>query len=374
MGLAVVLLAVGLVAPPWVRGLSFVVRAAGLQGSVAGFVAGWGSVPVQTSELRIPTRHGDVRARLYLPERRSGRLVVLTSGVHSDGIDEPRLRKLAQDLAAGGHPVLTPEPPDLLHYEISPRIPDVITDVTLWVVERADLVPDGRVNLFGISFSGGMSVIAAGRPELYPHVAAVLSFGGHGDLSRVLNFLCTGVQSDGVRRAPHDYGVAVLLLNVVERLVPTEQLEPLRVGILTFLRASNLTLSDGKQAEATFTRARELQTEMREPAASLMGFVNQRNVASLGTSLLPFSRDLGETLGMSPERAPHPIAPVYLVHGSEDSVIPAIEASSLARSLAPGADVHLLITPLVTHAELDRAGGLKEAWRLVGFWSDLLSE
>ncbi len=64
----------------------------------------------------------------------------------------------------------------------------------------------------------------------------------------------------------------------------------------------------------------------------------------------------------------------YLLHGAGDNVIPAAETVALARNLAErGADVHALVTPLITHAEVDRAARASDAWALVGFWSDVLS-
>lgn len=369
-----VLLALALwTGPERLRGLSFVLRAAGMKGEVAEAVARWGTGPYDVSDLRVPTRHGAVRARLYRPlEPRRGRTVVLTSGVHADGIDEPRLMKLAGDLAAGGHMVLTPEPPDLLRYEITPRLPDIIEDAAAWAASQKDLAPDGKVDLFGISFSGGLSVVASGRPALKGKVAATLSFGGHGDLSRVLAFLCTGVLPDGSHLAPHDYGVVVILLNVADKLVPPAQVEPLRNGIRTFLRASHLTLTDGALAEKTFARARELQAQMPEPAATLMKHVNTRDVAALGPLLLPYVKAFSADPALSPERSPAPSSPVYLLHGEGDTVIPAMESALLAKALRPYTDVHALATPLISHAEVDRQAGVGDVWRLVEFWASLL--
>ena len=82
----------------------------------------------------------------------------------------------------------------------------------------------------GISFGGGLSVVAASR--LGDRAAWVLSFGGHGDLPRALRYLCTGVLPDGQTRPPHDYGVVIILLGVADRLVPADQVEPLRQGDL----------------------------------------------------------------------------------------------------------------------------------------------
>ncbi|MFP2908535.1 hypothetical protein ACLESD_26470 [Pyxidicoccus sp. 3LFB2] len=360
--------------PDRLRGLAFVVRAAGMQGDTAEALARWRTVPFEVSDVSVPTRHGPVRARLYRPAERYGRTVVLTSGVHADGIDEPRLVKLAGDLATGGQWVLTPEPPDLLRYEITPRLPDVIEDAAAWASAQPELAPDGKVDLFGISFSGGLSVVASGRPALKGKVAATLSFGGHGDLPRVLAFLCTGELADGTRLTPHDYGVVVILLNVADRLVPPEQVEPLRAAIRTFLRASHLTLTDKALAEQTFARARTLQSELPGPASALMGHVNARNVAALGPLLLPYVKAFAADPALSPARSPAPGSPVYLLHGEGDTVIPALESALLADTLRPHTEVHQLATPLISHAEVDRQAGAADVWRLVGFWSDLLDE
>jgi len=373
------ILAVGLIAalfllPDTLRGLSLVIRAASLQEGWTGALGRLRTGPFDVSDLQVPSRYGPLRARLYRPREPRGHPVVLTSGVHADGIDEPRLVKLARDLAVGGQVVLTPEPTDLLRYEITPRLTDMIEDAATWLSGQKELAPDGKVSLFGISFSGGLSVVAAGRPALKNKVAAALSLGGHGDLSRVLAFLCTGTLPDGQHLKPHDYGVVVILLNVAGRLAPPEQVEPLRAGIRTFLRASHLTLTDARRAEETFEEARKLQRQLPEPAATLMGYVNTRDVAALGPVLLPHVKAFAADPAVSPERAPPPRSPVYLLHGADDTVIPAIEASLLAEALRPHTRVHLLPTPLITHAEFDRSARAAEVWKLVSFWADLIDE
>lgn len=372
--LAACLIAALVLLPDTLRGLALVIRAADMKEGWAGPLGRWQTSPVEVSDLRVPSRHGSLRARLYRPREPRGHPVVLTSGVHADGIDEPRLVKLARDLATGGQVVLTPEPTDLLRYEITPRLTDMIEDSASWLSGQKELAPDGKVSLFGISFSGGLSVVAAGRPALENKVAATLSLGGHGELSRVLAFLCTGTLPNGEHLAPHDYGVVVILLNVADRLVPPEQAEPLRAGIRTFLRASHLTLTHARRAEETFEDARKQQRQLAEPAATLMGYVNTRDVAALGPILLPHVQAFAADPSVSPERSPPPKSPVYLLHGADDTVIPAMEASLLAQALRPHTKVHLLPTPLITHAEFDRDASVTDVWKLVSFWANLIDE
>ncbi|ADO72718.1 hypothetical protein [Stigmatella aurantiaca] len=370
LGLLGLLLAI----PDDLRALSLVLRASGRHDGWAGVLLSWRTQPVEVSSLQVPTRYGPLRARLYWPQEHRGHTVVLTSGVHADGIDEPRLVTLARALATEGLPVLTPEPVDLLRYEITPRLTDMLEDAAVWTTQQPSLAPDGKVNLFGISFSGGLSIVAAGRPRLKDKVVATLSLGGHGDLSRVLAFLCTGVKPDGQRLKPHDYGVVILLLNVAGQLVPPEQVEPLREAIRTFLRASHLTLTDARRAEETFEEARRMQARMPEPSARLMGYVNTRDVAALGPLLLPHVQSFAADPSVSPERSPAPPSPVYLLHGADDTVIPAIESALLRQALEPHTEVHRLATPLITHAEFDRGAGMMDVWSLITFWSRLLAE
>jgi fermentation-respiration switch protein FrsA (DUF1100 family) len=97
-------------------------------------------------------------------------------------------------------------------------------------------------------------------------------------------------------------------------------------------------------------------------------------VAALGPLLLPQVQAFAADPSVSPERSPAPSAPVYLLHGADDMVIPAIEATLLAQALRSQTQVHLLATPLITHAEVDRSAQLGDIWSLVSFWTQLLDE
>ena len=193
-------------------------------------------------------------------------------------------------------------------------------------------------------------------------------------MPRTLRYLCTGIQADGTRRPPHDYGVVIILLGVADRVVPADQVPLLREALLSFLEASRLDLFDKAQSAAEFERARGLATALPEPARTLMNYVNLRDVEHLGPILLPHVTALGGAPALSPALSPAPQAPVFLLHGAGDNVIPPAETVALARTLTErGADARALVTPLITHAEVDRAAGVADAWALVGFWSDVLS-
>ena len=55
---------------------------------------------VTTRDLQIPTRHGNVGARLAEPATTVSHSVIVFPGVHSGGVDEPRLALFSQRLGS----------------------------------------------------------------------------------------------------------------------------------------------------------------------------------------------------------------------------------------------------------------------------------
>jgi hypothetical protein len=307
----------------------------------------------------------------------------LVPGVHAAGIDEPRLTAFAGELAATGLEVATIELPDLTRYEFDGRSVDMIEDAALWLNAQPVAARSGKIGLMGISFAGGLTIVAAGRPAVRDHLAFVFSFGGHGDLPRALRYLCTGVEparpddpaaAAPRHRPPHDYGVAVILLSLANQMVPPSQLEPLRAGILTFLQASQLDGVEQSKADELFKQARQTAESLEDPAATLLRMVNERNVKDLGARLLPVLEKTPYSASLSPERSAPPAAPVFLLHGIDDNVIPSVETVLLAHHLREKTRVRSLLSRLITHAEADRSPGPGDVLKLVGFWADLLDQ
>jgi hypothetical protein len=110
----------GYLAVPYVRALSLIVRAANMGGQLEAIANGRARPVTIEPPTTIPTRHGHVPARFYRPQGDVERTVLLVPGIHSMGIDEPRLTALANDLAGSGVGVMTMALPDLQRYEITP--------------------------------------------------------------------------------------------------------------------------------------------------------------------------------------------------------------------------------------------------------------
>ncbi|HEY5617049.1 MAG TPA: hypothetical protein VIK60_03850 [Vicinamibacterales bacterium] len=348
------------------HGLSLVVRGANLHGVVRS-LAELDAVPHVERLVRIPIGRGSMAGRLYMPAQGSNQTVLVVSGLHPAGIDEPRLIALSRELARSHVTAVTPEIPELPRFEITPVLTDHIEQAALWLATNSELSPTGRIGLMGISFSGGLAIVAAGRPALRNRLSYVFAFGGHDDLPRVLTYLCTGIEGGPaigpwqeldpatVEGPPHDYGVAVVLLNVADHLVPPEQVTLLRDAVRRFLWASYLDGVDARAAEREFAALRTLAPGLPEPAATLLDSVNNRDVAHLGPLLLPYVASHVEAAALSPSRSPAPKAPVLLLHGRHDTVIPAAESLYLAQRLrTQRVPVRVLLTDLISHVEADQ--------------------
>ncbi len=356
------------------RTLSLLVRMGRLQGPVASHVGRWQTTTVERQTLSFTARHGPRTARLYKPARIRTRPLLLTGGVHALGIDEPRLIAFAEQLARTGTPVVTPSLPDLKEYLVTTRLTDDIEDAAraILVAPEVPHAPDGRIGMLGISFAGGLSIVAAGRDTLRDRVAFVFSMGGHAQLPPVMRYLCTGVQPDGRHHPPHDYGSVILLTNIAGDVVPADQVTPLRSAVHQFLHASHVDMFDKAQAALEFERAVALEAQLPPEARAFMHMVNTRDVAGLGRRLLPYLDRWGQEAALSPARSPAPTAPVFVMHAQGDDVIPDSEAEALGAYLrSRGTPVRVHVTPMLNHAEVRRAPSVRELIALVRMWAEL---
>jgi hypothetical protein len=327
----------------------------------------------RTTDLNVPTRYGAIAARLYTPTSPTHRTLVVFPGVHAGGVDEPRLAALAARLAGSGAAVLTVPLPDLRAYRIAPNATDQMEDAIGWAAGRADLAPEGRVGVIGVSFAGGLALVATGRPGLRGRLTSVVSLGGHADLPRAMAYSCTGRLPDGTVRPPHDYGVVLALLAGIPRLVPSDQVAGLDRAVVTFLDASSYASLDQARSASLFGEARRRADTLPEPSRTLMHWVNARETGRIGERVLPFVEELGGHSALSPERSPATDAPVFALHGLLDNVIPSTETPQLVAYLsrAGNAQVRSLLTPLVSHAEMLSDFRIGDAWRLTTFWTSV---
>jgi len=290
--------------------------------------------------------------------------------VHGGGVDEPRLDALSRRLAASGARVISAPVPDLRAYRLVPAATDTIEDCAQWLTTRADLAPSGRIAIFGVSFSGGLAIVAAGRPSIRDRISAVISMGGHDDLVTVMRYVATGELADGSKRPPHDYAVAVMLRMELPWLVPAEQLAAADSALTMFLDASSAASLAPARGGEMLAAAATAAAALPEPARDLVATAIRRDVAALGPKLLPHIEAVGSDAALSPSRSPAPAAPVFLVHGRDDNIIPTAQITALADDLrARGTRVDAIDTSFIAHAEMRSDVRLGEALALIRWWT-----
>jgi dienelactone hydrolase len=192
--------------------------------------------PVTQHEEIIQTEAGPVRARFYMPTRHpNARGLVVFHGVHYRGIDEPRMIAFAQAMAASGLNVVTPELPDIKDYRISERSIAVIGASTKWFAQQRG----APVGVMGLSFSGGLALVAAADPQYQPSMRLVFAVGSQGAMTRVADYYRTGrdTRPDGTTEilAAHEYGPLVLEYEHLDEFVPMEDAEPIRAVLRAHL-------------------------------------------------------------------------------------------------------------------------------------------
>jgi len=115
--MVVIAAALAYLSVPYVRAASLFVRVARVGGHVEEFAARHARAVTVLPPHMVPVRGGMVPAQFYRPDGRVSRSALLIPGIHSMGINEPRLTALARDLAGSGVMVMTLALPDLQRLE-----------------------------------------------------------------------------------------------------------------------------------------------------------------------------------------------------------------------------------------------------------------
>jgi dienelactone hydrolase len=316
--------------------------------------------PVRTEDVNFATNAGVVRGRLYLPVGHPDAPgFVVLHGVHHLGIDEPRLENFARAMASCGLRVLTPELPGIKDYHVDHGSVQVIGESARWFAEQTR----GPVGVLGLSFSGGLALVAAEDPMYTQDFKFVLAVGSQDVMVNVANYYLTGQERrpDGTVEVlkPHEYGPLVLEYEHLEDFVPVED----EVAIRPVLREH---LYEEKTAE-TLALAK-LNQQQRAEAEQLMDSDSPLTKSKLAASDVRHAQEMEQ---LSPhEKLRTMTTPVYLLHGQADNIIPAAETLWMERELPRTTLQAALVSPVLSHVNLDGAKpGVLDLWRLVHFFA-----
>lgn len=319
----------------------------------SGPILNWESRTFATQDVAMPTANGAVPARLYLPTgiaHPPG--IVIVHGIHHLGIDEPRLVNLARAAAASGYAVLTPQVAALADYHVDADSIATIGESAVWLERR---IGSGPVTVIGVSFAGGLALLAATDPQYAPHMRALVLMGAYGSLWRVSRFLASDqAELPGGRWIPytaHEYGALVLVYDHLDQFFPAADLPVAREAL------RDLLWEKPDDAQPLFA-------QLSPDARATMQTLFAHHVSELRPQLLRvIAMDEQQLQSLSPEGKLSELrVPVYVLHGETDDIIPSTESMWLANDV-PKQDLRaVLITPAFSH--VDPQKGVKKYDRL----------
>lgn len=329
-------------------------------------LATFGAYSVDEEDMTLADPTGlPIPARIYRPHGRADPPgLVLAHGVHYKGIGEPRLQRFARAIASAGVLVMTPELAELADYHIDPRTIDTIGESALDLRER---VHRTTVGVMGLSFAGGLSMLAAAQPRYASAISLVVAVGAHDDLERVSHFFIEDkipeVGGGTLEMKAHDYGAVVLVYGYVDHFFPARDVPTAREALRAWLHED-------------FDGARKKAEAMSAEARAKMQLVFDHREDVLGPEILDV---ITEHAGAMKAVSPHGNlgglrARVYLLHGEGDNVIPAAETRWLAADAPPGSVQNALVSPALQHVELHGEPKAKDEYDLVHFMAQVLDD
>jgi pimeloyl-ACP methyl ester carboxylesterase len=223
----------------------------------------------------------------------------------------------------------------------------------------------GPVTVVGVSFAGGLALLAACDPRYAPHIRALVLMGAYDNLGRVSRFLATSEAEfpDG-RVAPytaHDYGAAVFVYSNLEKFFPASDLSVAREALRDWL---------WEQPQD----AHRLLPRLSAAGRATMEMLLARKIDRLRPQMLDVIRlDEPQLAEMSPQgKLGNLQVPVFILHGSTDDIIPSTESLWLQREVPPKYLREVLITPAFSHVDPEKSATWVDQARLVGFLADVL--
>jgi pimeloyl-ACP methyl ester carboxylesterase len=332
-----------------------------IAGTPARSISSLDANPVSEEEISFPSLT-PTRARIFHPIgiAHPSPLVVI-HGVHHLGMDEPRLQRFARALAGHGYLVLTPQVDELADYSITKNSAAVIGDAVHELARRSGAP---KVGLLGLSFAGGMALIAASDPASARQLSVVIAIGAHDDLRRVLDFLQTSQTPapDGtlLKMPAHEYGSLVVAYSHASAYFSPADVAQARLALRTLL------WEDLPQAHS---EAAKLSLPGQARMAQLFTHDTKSLVADTQRGLAVVQAELDAASPHFYLSRVH--VPVMLLHGSADNVVPPTETLWLQRDLPPDALRAALISPAIGHVELGGASWMDQL-RLIQWMRQML--
>lgn len=328
----------------------------------------------------------NVKVAIYRAAHPRG-VYFVAPGLHFLGPDDPRLDRFCATLANAGFSVVAPYLPDFLDLSLAPTLFDDGRLAFDAAREEAQRIGVEKVALFSISFGSAIAIDLLSDPDLRSDISGALLFGGFCDFGKTVRFAATG-------QTETDAGEPVSLPNdplnhpvVFANVLPFLSLDEALVARIPEARVL-LARSWKEMCHRTWGRMELKDDALRMPFAraiadTLEPELGHRFLMGCGLApgavewLTPAIDDACASMRfLDPVSALERVsAPIVIVHGADDDVIPHYEADRLSRAVPSRSLVAKYKTGLYGHtgsSAAPLAGAAREAGTLLKMLSAMV--
>ena len=315
--------------------------------------------------ITFDSTSGTILAQLYVPEGISHpSAMVVVHGLHQLGMEEPRLVNFAKSLAETGIEVLTPQVDAIADYRVVPESIDVIGASAQQLVRLAG---GQQVGVLGLSFAGGLSLMAAADPRYADSISFVAAVGAQDDVQHVEHYLVEGETRwpDGrlLSTPPHEYGWLILIYSHPEDFFAPQDVAGARDSLRLLLH---------ENVDQAKIAAQSLSPDGRRLMNSIFDHHREAFRQKLEADL---DGHAAEAVAVSPHGRLQGIkARVLLVHGEGDDVIPPSETEWLAKDVPRGHLQKVLISRAISHVSLEQKPGWRDQFAVIDWIAIMLSD
>jgi acetyl esterase/lipase len=315
------------------------------------------------------------RAEVWTPARADGvhrvGAVLLVFGVNQKGRSHPQVQRVAAAIARTGIAVMVPDSALLRTGRLDPHEVDGVVRAFQYLTHRID-VDSEKVGLFGFSAGGSLVLLAASDARIAEHVRYVNTFGAFADARSYLASLAAHAYDlDGrvVEWHPAELAIEGYPKLVLEEVPNRTDRNLLASAYEDVMLAGSRPVSDAAIA-----------SQLGWQASCIYRLMIANNLDS--------ARDAIDNLAPETQQVLHELsplehldglrAPVFVMHGLDDDLVPYVESRNLAAALRARGLLaryeEFTIFKHVQSADLDPLSAAPQLWNLVWYLQAVLLE
>ncbi len=301
------------------------------------------------------------------PPNHRNRVAILFPGASPTAEDHPKMIMLGQVFAQNGFKVYIPRIPPLKKLDITMINVQWFTCFYQWIIDVENVKPQ-QIFMAGMSYGGGLMLrMLKEINNKVPLPKSILTFGTYSDSQSLFHYFLTGSMFKNGKQfqiPPHEWGLVVIFQNYLKNIQTNWDSTELQKAIQLKIQEKNVECD---------IQVKKLSDFQRNIFHSIISGKATPEVKKLVQTIL--KNEQKSFINLSPKYwAEDILEKVFIIHGSNDSMVPFTESIQLADYLP---NTELCISYLFEHNEINSNGGLlfniKELVKLVKFYAKLFS-